>query len=49
VIEQCVADALLRFSRAVMWRLKCPSDASSFSIRTKIRSSDPAIVTSVLS
>src|SRR6516162_353301 len=40
VIEQCVADALLRFSRSVMRRLKCPSDVSSFSIRTKIRSSD---------
>jgi len=37
VLEQCVANTLLRFSRSVMRRLNCPSDASSFSIRTKIR------------
>jgi hypothetical protein len=43
VLGPCLADVLLRFSETVMRRLNCPSDASSFSIRTKIRSSDPAI------
>ena len=47
--RQCLSGALLRFSRSVMRRLKCPSDASSFSIRTKIRSSESAIVSSVTS
>jgi len=41
--------ALLRFSRSVMRRFKCPSHALSFSIRTKIRSNDSAIVSSVTS
>jgi hypothetical protein len=45
----CLADAPAEIFKIGDGAAQCPSNASSFSIRTKIRSSDPAIVSHVTS